>query len=66
MVKIHRLVMSPPLLNSSCAWASELNELQALYKSSFTGAVTTRTATSSGFDEDESHGVREIYIDEDS
>jgi len=45
------------LINSSCAWASELHELEELYKSVYTGAVTTRTATLNGFTEDSSHTV---------
>jgi dihydroorotate dehydrogenase (fumarate) len=62
MVKIHRIFISPPLINSSCVWASELHELEELYKSPFTGAVTTRTATLTGFAEDSSHTVSAIVI----
>jgi hypothetical protein len=57
MVKIHRISVSPPLINSSCAWASELHELEDLYNSAYTGAVTTRTATLLGFAEDSTHTV---------
>jgi len=57
MVNIGHISVSPPLINSSCVWASELHELEELYKSSFTGAVTTRTSTLSGFAEDSSHTV---------
>ena len=57
MVNIHRISVSPPLINSSCAWASELHELEELYKSAYTGAVTTRTATLLGFAEDATHTV---------
>jgi len=57
MAKIHRVSVSPPLINSSCAWASELHELEDLYKSAYTGAVTTRTATLLGFAEDSTHTV---------
>ncbi|KAF5377308.1 hypothetical protein D9615_006393 [Tricholomella constricta] len=57
MVKINTLNISPPLINSSCAWASDLEQLTALYESSFTGAVTTRTATLEGFQENPSHTV---------
>lgn len=57
MVNIGRIVISPPLINSSCAWASELHELKELYNSPYTGAVTTRTATLTGFAEDSSHTV---------
>ncbi|KAF8060970.1 hypothetical protein FPV67DRAFT_1423607 [Lyophyllum atratum] len=57
MVKIHTLNVSPPLINSSCAWASDLEQLTELYDSPFTGAVTTRTATLDGFEEGPSHTV---------
>ncbi|KAF9456809.1 FMN-linked oxidoreductase [Collybia nuda] len=57
MVKINTIDISPPLINSSCAWSSDLRQLQELYDSSYTGAVTTRTATLSGFKEDASHTV---------
>jgi len=57
MVNIHRISVNPPLINSSCAWASEPDQLQALFQSPFTGAVTTRTATLNGFAEDASHTV---------
>lgn len=57
MVDIHRITIDPLLLNTSCVWASELHELKELYESPFTGAVTTRTATLSGFAEDSSHIV---------
>jgi len=45
------------LINSSCAWASELNQLEELYNCPWTGAVTVRTATLDGFAEDSSHAV---------
>lgn len=57
MVKINSIDISPPLINSSCAWSSDLKQLQELYDSPYTGAVTTRTATNDGFKEDESHTV---------
>ncbi|KAJ3502147.1 hypothetical protein NMY22_g18683 [Coprinellus aureogranulatus] len=57
MVAINSILVSPPLLNSSCAWSSDLQNLQELYDSPFTGAITTRTATLSGFKEDDSHAV---------
>lgn len=57
MVNIHRIFVSPPLLNSSCAWASELELLLDLYRSPYTGGVTIRTATRDGFAEDASHTV---------
>ncbi|KAG8824720.1 dihydroorotate dehydrogenase [Serendipita sp. 401] len=46
------LRIEPPLLNSACPWASTREDLQALFDSSSTGAVTTRTATLNGFEED--------------
>ncbi|KAH8120681.1 FMN-linked oxidoreductase [Phellopilus nigrolimitatus] len=52
MVSLNRLHISPPLVNSSCAWASDDKQLRELYESEFTGAVTTRTATLNGFTED--------------
>jgi len=57
MVHIHTLNISPPLINSSCAWASDYSQLHELYNCSHTGAVTTRTATIEGFSEDSSHTV---------
>lgn len=60
MVKLGKIVIEPPLINTSCAWASDHDELLALYKSPYTGAVTTRTATLEGFAEDSSHTVRLI------
>ncbi|KAA1468413.1 FMN-linked oxidoreductase [Dentipellis sp. KUC8613] len=51
MHPIRRLDISPPLINSSCAWASELDQLQDLFDSPHTGAVTTRTATLTGYNE---------------
>lgn len=44
----------PPLLNSANPWATTKSDLLALYDSPYTGAITTRTSTLSGFDEDES------------
>ena len=52
MVTINLIQISPALLNSSCAWASEEAQLHELYDSDFTGAVTTRTSTLNGFAED--------------
>ncbi|KAH8101365.1 FMN-linked oxidoreductase [Cristinia sonorae] len=57
MVQVHTINISPPLLNSSCAWSSDLSQLRALYDCPFTGAITTRTATLDGFKEDERHTV---------
>ena len=61
MVKVHTIDISPPLLNSSCAWASDFAQLRELYDCPFTGAVTTRTATLDGFEEDERHTVRKTH-----
>jgi dihydroorotate dehydrogenase (fumarate) len=57
MVTIRRLVVSPPLINSSSLSASEPNQLQELFDSPHTGAVTTRTATLTGFSETFEHTV---------
>ncbi|TFK76674.1 hypothetical protein BDN72DRAFT_3305 [Pluteus cervinus] len=57
MVKINSIDISPPLINSSCAWSSTLEHLEELYASPYTGGVTTRTATLDGFQEDSSHTV---------
>ncbi|KAH9046445.1 hypothetical protein EDB84DRAFT_1466524 [Lactarius hengduanensis] len=57
MVAIRRLVVSPPLINSSSPSASELNQLRELFESPHTGAVTTRTATLTGFSETSEHTV---------
>uniref|UniRef100_A0A8H8CQN2 Dihydroorotate oxidase n=1 Tax=Psilocybe cubensis TaxID=181762 RepID=A0A8H8CQN2_PSICU len=57
MVLLHVLDINPPLLNSSCAWSSNLQQLTELYESPYTGAVTTRTATLLGFKEDNNHTV---------
>ncbi|KAJ2913036.1 hypothetical protein MD484_g7379, partial [Candolleomyces efflorescens] len=55
MTNINSIEISPALLNSSCAWSSDLRDLQELYDSPYTGAITTRTATVGGFKQDESH-----------
>lgn len=52
MVKIHTVVLNPPVLNSSSYWASSRLQLEELYACVWTGAVTTRTATALGFAED--------------
>ena len=57
MVDIRRLVVSPPLINSSSLSASEPNQLLELFDSPHTGAVTTRTATLTGFSETSEHTV---------
>ncbi|KAI0044368.1 FMN-linked oxidoreductase [Auriscalpium vulgare] len=57
MATIRRLSISPPLLNSSSPWASEPDQLQELFNSPHTGAVTTRTGTLTGFVETANHTV---------
>ncbi|KAF2019116.1 FMN-linked oxidoreductase [Aaosphaeria arxii CBS 175.79] len=48
------LVIHPPLLNSANPWCSTLEQLEELYASPHTGAVTTRTSLLEGFPNDES------------
>lgn len=48
------LTISPPLLNSSNPWCSDLAQLQELYDCPHTGAVTTRTSLLNGFTHDSS------------
>ncbi|KAG1757991.1 hypothetical protein EDB19DRAFT_1936601 [Suillus lakei] len=57
MVLIRSIDVSPSMVNCSCAWASDYQQLSGLYHCPYTGAVTTRTATLDGFEEDESHAV---------
>ena len=57
MVTIRGISITPPLINTACAWASDEPQLIALFDSPYTGAVTTRTATLGGFNEDASHTV---------
>ncbi|KAJ7642299.1 peptide N-acetyl-beta-D-glucosaminyl asparaginase amidase A-domain-containing protein [Mycena rosella] len=57
MVQVGSLSISPALVNASCAWASDLSQLQTLFNSPYTGAVITRTSTLGGFAEDASHTV---------
>ncbi|KAJ7651973.1 hypothetical protein DFH06DRAFT_1048594 [Mycena polygramma] len=57
MVRVGSLEIFPTLINASCAWASDVEQLQALYDSPHTGAVVTRTSTLGGFPEDASHTV---------
>ncbi|TFK57671.1 FMN-linked oxidoreductase [Heliocybe sulcata] len=54
---LHTLNVCPTLINSSCAWASDLDDLTELYECEWTGAVVCRTATWNGFKEGEEHGV---------
>ena len=58
MVLLNSIEIDPPVLNSSCAWSSDLRQLTDLYESPYTGGITTRTATLHGFVEDASHTVR--------
>ena len=58
MVTIGTIEITPPLINSSCAWASDMKHLRELYQSPHLGAITTRTATLDGFDQNETHTVR--------
>jgi dihydroorotate dehydrogenase (fumarate) len=60
MASIGTLFISPALINTSCAWAGESHELDALFASPHTGAVTIRTATMDGFKEDETHTVQTL------
>lgn len=63
MVRVHTIDITPPLINSSCAWASDFSQLRELYDCPHTGAVTTRTATLKGFSEDGRHQVRQcVYL----
>tara|TARA_R110002003_G_scaffold198_25_gene15594 strand:+ start:3248 stop:4315 length:1068 start_codon:yes stop_codon:yes gene_type:complete len=48
------LTISPPLLNSSNPWCTSLEQLQELYNTPYTGAVTTRTSLIKGFPHDSS------------
>lgn len=48
------LYISPPLLNSANPWCTTLEQLQELYESPHTGAVTTRTCLINGFPHDPS------------
>ncbi|KAF9493889.1 FMN-linked oxidoreductase [Pleurotus eryngii] len=57
MVKIRSIEVEPAIINSSCAWSSDRDQLQALYDCPYTGAVTTRTATIGGFSENDTHRV---------
>ncbi|KAI0761676.1 hypothetical protein BD413DRAFT_485657 [Trametes elegans] len=57
MVRVHTLNIEPPVINASCAWASDYEQLRELYESPHTGAVTTRTATFNGYSEDSTNTV---------
>jgi dihydroorotate dehydrogenase (fumarate) len=47
------LQISPTILNSAGPWATTLAQLQDLYNSPMTGAITTRTCTLDGFPHDD-------------
>lgn len=47
------LKFDPPLLNSANPWATSKEDLQALYDCPYTGALTTRTSITDGFDHDD-------------
>ncbi|KAG8696840.1 dihydroorotate dehydrogenase [Ceratobasidium sp. 394] len=51
-VTIRGLWFDTAVLNSSCPWASDLDDLTTLYASPFTGGITTRTSTLKGFPDD--------------
>lgn len=46
------LTITPPLLNSANPWCTTLEQLQELYDSVYTGAITTRTSLLNGFPHD--------------
>lgn len=48
-----KVLIDPPILNSANPWATSLDDLRSLYKSPFTGAVTTRTCLVDGFAHDD-------------
>ena len=48
------LSITPPLLNSANPWCTTLEQLQELYNSPYTGAITTRTSLLKGFPHDPS------------
>lgn len=47
------LLLDPPLLNSANVWASSEEDLETLYQSQHTGAITTRTSLLNGFQHDD-------------
>ncbi|KAJ3875346.1 hypothetical protein F5051DRAFT_442497 [Lentinula edodes] len=57
MAQIGSITISPALINAACAWAFNLDQLQTLHSPPFTGAVTTRTSTLKGYNENSSCGV---------
>jgi dihydroorotate dehydrogenase (fumarate) len=55
------LIITPLLLNSASPWCTTLEQLQELYNSPYTGAVTTRTSLLDGFPHDPSHHQFAFY-----
>lgn len=55
------LIINPPLLNSANPWCTTLEQLQELYNSPHTGAVTTRTSLLNGFPHDPTHHQFAFY-----
>ncbi|KAG8625818.1 hypothetical protein KVT40_006219 [Elsinoe batatas] len=53
--------IDPPLLNSANPWCTTLEDLQALYDSPHTGAITTRTSLIDGFPHDPSMHQRTFF-----
>ncbi|KAG7121235.1 hypothetical protein HYQ44_004115 [Verticillium longisporum] len=47
------LTITPPLLNSANPWATTLEDLQAIFDSPHTAAITTRTTLLDGFEHDD-------------
>ncbi|KAF9478713.1 FMN-linked oxidoreductase [Pholiota conissans] len=66
MVLLNKIEINPPLINSSCAWSSDLVDLTALYESPYTGAITTRTATFNGYGEDKAINTVAFAVDTDT
>lgn len=58
MTIVNTLKIEPPLFNSASVWASDKGQLKELYECAYTGAVTTRTTTLDGFNENETHNVK--------
>jgi dihydroorotate dehydrogenase (fumarate) len=55
------LTITPPLLNSANPWCTTLEQLEELYNSPYTGAVTTRTSLLKGFPHDSSRHQFAFY-----
>lgn len=61
-----KLRIEPPLLNAACPWASDLTFLRPLWKSSSTGAITTRTSLVNGYPHDDAVNTFLFYDPSDS